>query len=114
MFKKTTDPSELQDLYKTWVHSYEEQDMYYPQLFRPVDYKEFLPSRFRMQYTFNQNGSCQWMVLDPKDAHYLQSGTFLRHEQTVLIYDTNGTLQEGVSFKIINLQHNLLETTRID
>jgi hypothetical protein len=103
----------LGDIYNTWVHSYEEQDAYYPQLYRPIDYKEFGDSRFRMQYTFNQDSSCQWMVADPGDAHYLQSGTFLRKEQTVLIYDIDGTFQENISFKIINLKHDLLEIERI-
>jgi hypothetical protein len=109
---KSTEPSEF--IYNTWVHSYEEQDTYYPQLFRPIDYKEFGASRFRMEYTFNQDGSCQWKVLDPKDAHYLQSGTFLRVEEKVLIFDTDGTLKEYISFKITNLKENLLETTRIE
>ena len=114
--KSTTEPSEIDipDLYKTWLHSYEEQETYYPELFRPDDYKEFLASRFRMKYTFNKNGSCQWMVLSPDDAHYLQSGTFRRYDMKVFIFDNNGTLQDHLSFKIINLQQNLLETTRID
>lgn len=113
---KITETSEFDiiDINKTWVHSYEEQDTYYPQLFRPIDYKEFGASRFRMQYTFNQDGSCQWMVLDPTDAHYLQTGTFVRKEQAVHIYDTDGSLQETISFKIKNLKKNLLEITRIE
>ena len=112
----STETSELdnEDIYTTWVHSYEEQNTYYPQLFRPIDYKEFGASRFRMQYTFNQDGSCQWLVLDAGDAHYFQSGTFLRIEQTVLIYDTYGTLQDYISFKITNLKQNLLEITRTE
>lgn len=114
--RKVTGPSEFNngDLYKTWVHSYEEQNTYDPQLFRPIDYKEFEPSRFRMQYTFREDGSCQWMVLDPRDAHYLQSGTFLRTERTVFIFDSDERLQEDVSFKITSLEKNLLEATTIE
>ena len=67
-----------------------------------------------MQYTFNKDGSCHWLDLDPRDAHYFQSGTFSRIEQTVLIYDNDGTLQDYISFKITNLKQNLLEITRIE
>ena len=45
---KSTDTSELdnEDIYTTWVHSYEEQDTYYPQIFRPINYTEFGAGRF--------------------------------------------------------------------
>jgi hypothetical protein len=112
--KKSTEPSEfdIQDLYNTWVHSYEEQNN--QKVFRPIDYKEFPASRFRMKYIFKENNLCQWLVLAMDDAHYLQSGTWVQEKSSIFISDSNGTLQENISFSIINLKQKLLEIAPIN
>ncbi len=117
--KSTTEPSgfDIQDLYKTWIHSFEEQNNYTQHIYRPINYKEFPASWFRLKYIFEPDSTCQWLVLADNDAHYLQFGTWeitSNNELTMLIYDSTGTLQEYVSFKIIDLQQDLLEMTPID
>ncbi|SMO61689.1 hypothetical protein [Gracilimonas mengyeensis] len=65
----------LEELTQHWVHSYEEE----PQgsdvsVYRPHDYKEFPPSRFRMQYIFEADGYCTWFYLAPDDGHHFRPG----------------------------------------
>ena len=103
---------DLKDLYTTWVHSYEEDSNNEIDTYRPDDYLEFPASRFRMKYVFSPNSTCQWLVLADDDGHYLESGTWEAmgsSELTILIYDSNRILQENISFKISNLEKNLLE-----
>ena len=76
-----TDPvqvSGFESLTQHWVRSYEEEDSETNALiFRPQDYKTFPPSRFRAQYIFEPDGSCQWYFLAPNDAHYFRQGEWL-------------------------------------
>ena len=104
-------PENLQYVYQAWFHSYEEQkNRAEPiEIYRPEGFKEFPLSRFRMEYIFKEDGSCQWLVLHPADAHYLKSGTWevSRDEtQVILIYDQQHNLQK--SFRIIEIQKDLL------
>ncbi|MEK6564086.1 MAG: hypothetical protein AABZ65_03540 [Candidatus Omnitrophota bacterium] len=106
----------LQYLYQTWFHSYEEQESRTESIetYRPEGLNEFPPSRFRNKYIFKEDGSCQWLVLHPADAHYLKSGTWevSRNEtQVILIYDQHHNLQK--SFKIIEIQKDLLRIKSI-
>ena|SRR3989338_2663901 len=114
-FQKTPDssaaPENLQYLYQSWFHSYEEQESCAEpvEIYRPEGFKEFPPSRFRMNYIFKEDGSCQWLVLHPADAHYLTSGTWevsRDDDQIVLIYDQQHNLHH--SLRIIEMQKNLL------
>ncbi|HAH20686.1 MAG: hypothetical protein A2Y00_04750 [Omnitrophica WOR_2 bacterium GWF2_43_52] len=101
----------LQYLYQTWFNSYEEQESRTESIetYRPEGFKEFPPSRFRNEYIFKEDGSCQWLVLHPADAHYLKSGTWEvspDDDQVILIYDQQHSLQK--SFRIIEIQKDLL------
>ena len=109
-------PENLQYLYQIWFHSYEEQKNHAEPIaiYRPEGFKEFPPSRFRMKYLFKEDGSCQWLVLHPADAHYLKSGTWevSRDEtQVILIYNQQHNLQR--SFRIIEIQKDLLRIESI-
>ncbi len=65
------------DLCNCWMHSREEQESNSDdRIFRPCDYKEFPPSRFRQSYTFNSDGSCKYLFLAPTDGHYNKDATF--------------------------------------
>lgn len=57
-----------------WIHSREEQQTDQEQIYRPTGFKEFPPSRFRMEYIFNKNGDCEWYYLSPDDGHKFKSG----------------------------------------
>ncbi|MEK6568365.1 MAG: hypothetical protein AABZ27_06495 [Candidatus Omnitrophota bacterium] len=102
---------DMRYLYQTWFHSYEEQDNREGpfEIYRHEGFKKFPASRFRGEYRFKEDGSCQWLALHPTDAHYLKSGTWevSRDEtQVILIYDQQQNLQE--SFRIIEIQKDLL------
>ncbi len=112
----TNDPDQneidMSYFYKTWINSFEEQSTTKRFIYRPEGFKIFQPSWFRMKYIFNEDNSCNWLVLAPDDAHYLQSGTWISsryNKNSVLIHDTAGILQEDLSFVIVNLKESLLE-----
>lgn len=64
----------LEKLARHWIHSSEEQNDDKVQIFRPERFKEFPPSRFRMEYVFRKNGDCEWYYLSPDDAHRFKTG----------------------------------------
>ena len=108
---KDVDPTHL---LQSWVRSYEEEPRTPTESihwFRPSIFKQFPPSRFRMQYIFNEDGRCEWLFLHPSDAHFMKQGTWEADPQdnrVILIYDTNGTLVESVSFRIVEIEEDLL------
>jgi hypothetical protein len=108
---------EMKYLHNTWIHAFEEQRNSSNQIYRPIDYKTFPSSWFRMKYIFAGDNSCQWLVLAADDGHYLQSGTWVQsryNEFLILIYDSTGVLQKDLSFVIVDLQYNLLEIAPIN
>ncbi len=82
-------------------------------LYRPHDYKEFPPSRFRMQYVFEEGGSARWFYLAPDDGHHFKPGTWrLDHdEEDVIVVDQGGRI---VSYRVLELTRHLLRMMRID
>ena len=97
------------ELFQRWVHSREEQKDpdAKEQIFRPATSRQFPPSRFRMAYKFSPNGKCEWMFLDPADAHHFKPGKWE-------IDVTDGTLLKITadgktdSFRILELSKDLL------
>lgn len=79
-----------EELINTWVASHEEGAGVY----RPSDYKEFPTSWFRQTYTFKKEGSCDYLMLSPMDAHTLETGTWAYDSNTRLIriYHADGSL----------------------
>ena len=70
---------------------------------------------FRRRYVFNEDRSCEWLVLHPTDAHYMTSGTWgvdPHDKMVILIYDTDG-LVESVSFRVVELTAEILRVKRI-
>jgi len=92
--------SRAQHFYQHWVNSYEEQtggDI----IFRPEGSMQFPPSRFRMAYIFNLDGSCQYKYLSPNDAHRMENCVFTKVGNKVYIYDDGGHLMPELSFTLI-------------
>lgn len=79
---------DIAELKKQWAHSREEEKDSI-QIYRPIDYKEFSPTRYRQMYSFAESGKCEYLVLSPNDAHYFESGTWTYNEdkQLLVIYD---------------------------
>jgi len=87
--------------YQEWVHSYEEQNgQKIPNIFRPKGSREFPPSRFRMQFAFDQSGQCTYMHLSPTDAHALRNCVFTKIGNSVYLYDNAGGSLSQLAFTI--------------
>jgi len=98
-----------QNLLQSWTHSREEeQPEDSSQIFRPSAFKEFAPSRFRMQYIFKANGDCEWMYLDPADGHHLKPGKWEINDRMIRIYDANRRLTACSPFRIVELGKDIL------
>lgn len=95
-------------LLNEWVHLYEE-DADSVQTYRPADYMEFPPSRYRQRYIFEESGNAEWLVLSPTDAHYFESGKWLYDETENHLIITDSTDTHLKRFKIISLEPDLLE-----
>ena len=80
-------PNFPEELINTWVESYEESRGTY----RPSGYMEFPSSRFRQTYQFMEGNYCEYLVLSPVDAHYLEEGKweYDQGSSTITIYGTN-------------------------
>jgi len=86
-------PIDLNALYKEWIHSREEEKDPAIAIYRPSDSVSLPPSRFRMKYRFQENGSCSWLTLAPNDAHYMTNGTCDYPENSgniITIYKASG------------------------
>ncbi|MCV9385309.1 hypothetical protein [Reichenbachiella ulvae] len=87
-------------LVNSWVESYEES----PGVYRPSGFMTFPSSRFRQVYTFNKDGSCEFLVLSSVDAHYIQYGKWQYDDENkmIRIYDADNHLLRDLEVKSIN------------
>jgi len=92
----------------SWIHSWEEDDENSCSIYRPSDYKEFPPSRFRQYFEFKENNVCSYLVLSPDDAHYIQDGVWEYDESTNIITIMSET-DVIFEFQIIELDKNMLK-----
>jgi hypothetical protein len=68
---------DIADLYGHWVQSGEEPgEGGSVQIFRLLGSVALPPSRFRMAYKFHRDGTCEFYVLSPDDAHYFRPYTW--------------------------------------
>ena len=90
--------------YQEWVHSYEEQNgEKIPNIFRPKSSREFPPSRFRMQFAFDQYGQCTYMFLSPTGAHQLRTCVYTKVDNSVYLYGDQGGSLSHLAFTILSL-----------
>jgi hypothetical protein len=110
--------SDIDYIYFTahWVNSFEEQIENDPtKIYRPSNYMEFPPSRYREQLTFNQDGSCRYLVLSPLDRHYFITGKwdFLNKKENII--QISDSLDETYKkFQILELDQNLLKFVTVN
>ncbi|MFT4780219.1 MAG: hypothetical protein ACI923_002763 [Flavobacteriales bacterium] len=93
-----------ENLINTWVESYEEDYGIY----RPSDFMNFPTSWFRRTYTFMEGNECEYLVLSPVDAHYMESGKweYDQKQSTIRIYKSNDELIHEL--KVTSLTSNIL------
>jgi hypothetical protein len=97
-----------------WSSSYEDkEDWSSADIYLLSDSQKWPPSRFRMRYIFNEDGSCKWKQLSPTDAHKMVDGTWKLDGNQVLIYDKDGKKQRDVSFEIVELTKSKLRTKKL-
>jgi hypothetical protein len=111
------DINEFNNLLGSWSRSFEEEPMQGDvEIYRPTESREFPPAWFRRRYVFNEDRSCEWLVLHPTDAHYMTSGTWDVHpldKAVILVSDAGGTVVENVSFRVVELTAEILRVKRI-
>lgn len=103
----------LEYLYQHWVHSFEEQGQTDKnEVYRPANFKQFRPTRFRMQYIFHKSGDCDWLWLAPNDAHGFRPGKWRvdPNDKSALQIIT---AQETISYRITELERDILRLARI-
>jgi hypothetical protein len=93
------------DLMNYWVESYEEDYGF----FRPSDYTNFPVSYYRQSYNFKNRNMCEYLVLSPVDAHYMENGfwEYDSKQQIIRIYTSDKKLLEEL--KVISLSSELLQ-----
>lgn len=66
------------DFEQSWTRSFEEEanEPAGVQIYRPSDSQQFPAADFRNRYVFERDGNCQWMVLHPADAHYMEPASW--------------------------------------
>jgi hypothetical protein len=106
------------NLLGSWSHSSEDEprQVHNVQIYRRTESREFLPAFFRMRYVFNEDRSCEWLVLHGADRHYMTSGTWdvdHRDKTVILVYDADGVVVESVSFRVVELTAEILRIKRI-
>jgi len=85
--------------YQHWVNAYEEQTSD-KMVFRPKGSQEFPVSRFRMEYVFNNDGSCQYKYFSPVDKHEMKSCVYTKVGNKVSVYNDSGRVVPDLSFTL--------------
>jgi hypothetical protein len=98
------------ELLGCWMNSREEsKDPAVSTVFRPCDFMEFPPSRFRFSFELMKAGECKISMVGTTDAHYLEDGTWAFNKRTKLLelFDGNGNSHR--KFEVLGIDTNLLE-----
>ncbi|MEM7087870.1 MAG: hypothetical protein AAF489_16935 [Bacteroidota bacterium] len=98
------------ELLGCWKNSREEsKDPSVSTVFRPCDFMEFPPSRFRFSFELMKAGECRIAMVGATDAHYMENGTWTFDKKTRLLELFNAEGNSHRVFEIINFGENLLE-----
>jgi hypothetical protein len=98
------------ELLGCWVNSREESKVpSVSTIFRPCDFKEFPPSRFRFTFELMKAGKCKIGMVGPTDAHYMENGTWAFDKKTNLLELFNAEGNSHRKFEVLDFGENLLE-----
>ena len=89
-----------------WIHSLEEDSIAGIETYRRCDYKDFAPIWFRQTYILRENQECDYLVLAPNDAHFVETGSWQWDEESRML---NILKQDGSEVKILEI-NNLTDT----
>ncbi len=108
--KKYLDINEEQ-LLGCWTHSYEEEAGEQNSKFRPCDFKEFGPSRFRRKIDLSDGGQCQFLSLSKTDKHEMKDGLWTLDDQNVLTI-TDTEMKVIYEWRVMQLEDDLVRFRR--
>ncbi len=97
-------------LKKSWTNSYEES-LYEKSftVYRPSDYMDFPPSRYRQVFNFKEDDICSYSVLAPNDGHYMSDGIWKFYKSKNIIKIFNKDYDVLYEFKILELTEDILK-----
>jgi hypothetical protein len=112
--QKNTSATDITLLYNCWTDSREETkegDTTF--IYRPCDFKDFTPSRFRHRMELKQNGEGSSLILAPTDAHYTvpTKWAYDKDQKIVTVKDESGKVI--LKFKVVALAKDRLEIDKI-
>ena len=96
---------------KEWKHSYEEEKDSVL-IFRPSNYQEFPPSRFRGVYEFRFDYTLKYLFLAPNDGHYFKEGYWNYNSENKVLQILNSENEIIQEYQIIILEENILKLIR--
>lgn len=97
----------------SWTQSYEEQTSVEIEIFRHSNSKDFPLSRYRQVFIFEENNQCQYLVLAPNDAHYVESGFWEFDEKSNIIKIFNLNFELLFQFEAVEFTDSLLKLRAI-
>jgi len=98
------------ELLGCWKNSREEsKDPALSTVFRPCDFMEFPPSRFRFSFELLKAGECKISMIGSTDAHYMENGTWTFDRKTNQLELFNAEGNSHRKFEVLNIGENLLE-----
>lgn len=84
------------------------------QLYYPCGDARLVPSRFSPTYKFHAKDTCEYLVLSPVDAHYMEEGIYEHNpELSILtVKTTEGDLI--VKFKILSISEREMKVKELE
>lgn len=101
--------SKIEKIIGCWTDSYEEYNSgSEPSIYRPCDFKNFPPSRFRAYFELRADGSCTYLMLAPNDAHKSREGTWNYDKNSKELTIRNASRNIEKQYVLVNISDNLL------
>ena len=98
------------ELLGCWKNSREEsKDPAVSTVFRPCDFMEFPPSRFRFSFELMKAGKCKISMVGPTDAHYMENGTWTFDKKTKVLELFTAEGNSHRKFELLKFEKNFLE-----
>ena len=97
-------------LINCWIHSYEEENNVpdVPAIFRPCDYKDFGPARYRHKINLKADNQAEYLVLSPNDAHYTEEGTWEFDDVNSILRIRDQSGEIFYEYQVVEIQEDKL------